>query len=95
MSALGTLDFGNKVTAIELGRISTQDNRVGIEGKDCLHSFPVVGRDLISRTAQHRDDLAPENVVGLHYQQFRCFVAHSSRLLGWSQTVAGFNSAAD
>jgi hypothetical protein len=44
---LGTLDLGEKVTAVELGRISTQDNCVGIEGKNCLHSFPVFSRDLI------------------------------------------------
>lgn len=67
MSVLGTFDFGKKVTAIELGRISTQDNYVGAEGQDCLHPFPVVGRDLVSRVTQHRDDLVPETIVGLYY----------------------------
>jgi hypothetical protein len=42
VSLLGTLDFGKQVTAIELGRISTQDNYVGLEGEDCLHAFPIV-----------------------------------------------------
>ena len=95
LSVLGTLDFGKKVTAIELGRIGTQDNCVGIEGEDCLHPFPVVGRDLISRIAQHRDDVFPESIVRLHHQQFPCFVVHNTRLLGWCQTVAGFSSGRD
>jgi hypothetical protein len=63
MSLLGTLDFGKKVTAIELWRISTQDNYVGIEGEDCLHSFLIVSRDFESRIGQHRDDVVSETIV--------------------------------
>src|SRR6267143_584976 len=91
MSVLGTLDFGKKVTAIELGRISTQDNGVGVEGEDCLHPFPVVGRDLISRIAQRGDDVFPETIVRLHNQDFPCFLVHNVRFLGWRKTVRGFN----
>jgi len=56
---LGTLDFGKKVTAIKLRWVSTQDNCVGIEGKDCFHSFPIVGGNLISSIAEYRDNLLP------------------------------------
>jgi hypothetical protein len=67
VSLLRTLDFGEKVTAIELGRIRTQDHDVGIEGDDRFHSLLVVARDYISRIAQDGDDLLPESIIGLHY----------------------------
>jgi hypothetical protein len=52
VSLLGTLDFGEKVTAIELGRIRTQDHYVGIKGVDRFHSLLVVARDYIPRIAE-------------------------------------------
>ena len=70
LSVVGTLDFGKKVTTIELGRIGTHDNCVRVEGEDCLHSSPTVGRDLISCIAQHRDDAFPETIVRLYHQDF-------------------------
>lgn len=42
VSLLGTLDFGEKVTAIELRRIRTQDHYVGVEGDDRFYSLLVV-----------------------------------------------------
>jgi hypothetical protein len=39
VSLLGTVDFGEKVTAIDLGRIRTQDHYVGTEGEDRFHSL--------------------------------------------------------
>src|SRR4029077_8800486 len=92
MSVLGTFDFGNKITAIELGRISTEHHCVGIECEESLHSFPAVCRDLISRIAQHRDDALPETIVRLHHQDFPSVVVHNARFLGWCETVTGFNS---
>ena len=76
---VGTLDLRKKVTAIKLGRISTQDDGVRVKGEDCLHPFPIVGRDLISRIAQHRDDVFSETIVRLHHQDFPSFVAHNAR----------------
>src|SRR5207248_5430928 len=95
LSVLGTLDFGKKVAAIELGRVSTQDHRVGIKGENCLHAFPVVGRHFISSLAEHDDDLLPESIVGLHHQEFACSGVHKSCFLGWPQTFAGFISGGD
>src|SRR5438309_6372347 len=82
MSLLGTLDFGKKITAIELWRVSPQDNYVGIEGEDCLYSVPIVSRDFKSGSAQHRDDVVSETIVGLHHQQFPYFGIHNTRFLG-------------
>jgi hypothetical protein len=95
MSVLGTLDFGEKVAAIKLGRISTQDNYIGIESEDSLHSFPVVGRELISRIAQHRGDVFPQSIVRFHDQQLLGFGVHNNLFLGWSRTIDGFSSAKD
>ena len=92
VSLLGTLDFGEKVTAIELGRIRTQDHYVRIEGNDRFHSFLVVARGYISRIAQDGDDLLPESIIGFHHQQFHRFRIHNIRFLGWCQTVEGFSS---
>jgi hypothetical protein len=64
---LRTFDFGEKVAAIELGRIRTQDHCVRIEGEDRLHSLLLVGRDLVSRIAQHSDELRPESIIGFHH----------------------------
>jgi hypothetical protein len=97
---LGTLDFGKKVTAIELWRISTQDNYVGIEGEDCLHPISIVGRDLKASIAKCRDDIVPETVVGLHYQRFSNSRVHDTRFFcllalkdGWCRLAAGCNVA--
>jgi hypothetical protein len=67
VSLLGTLDFGEKVTAIELGRIRTQDHYVGIKGVDRFHSLLVVARDYIPRIAEYGDDLLPESIIGFHH----------------------------
>jgi hypothetical protein len=47
LSVLGTFDLGQKIAAIELGRISAQDNYVGSKCENRLHPRPVVGRDFI------------------------------------------------
>ena len=60
---LGTFDFGEKSQQSSLGRISTQDDYVGIEGENRFHSFPVVGRHLVSRIAQNRGDVVSETVI--------------------------------
>jgi hypothetical protein len=67
VSLLGTLDFGEKVTAIELGRIRTQDHDVGIEGDDRFQALLVVARDYISRIAEYGNDLLPESIIGFHH----------------------------
>src|SRR5579863_8113424 len=91
LSLLRALNFGEKVTAVELGRIRTQEHDVGIEGDDRCNSL-LVARDYISRIAQHGDDLLPECIVGFHHQQFPSSGVHSPRLLGWCETVARFTS---
>jgi hypothetical protein len=63
----------------------------GSKARTAFVSFPVVGRDHISRIAQHRDDVVPESLIGLDYQQFPCLVVNTPLLLGWSQSVAGYS----
>src|ERR1700733_11006618 len=92
MRVLSPFDFRKKVTTIELGGISTHDNCVRVERELSLHSCLAVGRDLISRPAQHSDDLLPETIVRLHHQNFPWFVVHNASFLGWCPTVTGFNS---
>src|SRR5207302_1185640 len=91
VSVFGTFDFREKIAAIELRRIGTQDNSVGTEGEDGPHSPLIIGRNLVSRIAQSCSDVLPETIVRLHYQDSLCFVVHG-RFLGWCQTVTGFNS---
>ncbi len=58
-------DFGEWIAATELGRIGTQDNDVGLEVENCLHSPQEVGRDLVSRISQDRGNVFSEGFVGL------------------------------
>jgi hypothetical protein len=89
---LGAFDLRQKVTTIELGWISAQDNCVGIERENRFHPLPVVRRDLISRIAQCRDDLFPKSIVRLGHQHFLCFGFHNTHLLRCPRSFAGFTS---
>src|ERR1700736_4528238 len=95
MSMIGALDLRHKVTAIELGWISAQDDGVGIEYENILHPLPIVARHLIPRIAQHRDDLFPESIVRLDHQHSLSLRFHNTYLLRWPQTFPGFNLARD
>jgi len=58
-----------------------------------LPSFlPVVGRDLITRIAQHCE-MRSEEHVRFNHQQFLCFGFHNPCFLRWSQTFGRFRSS--
>jgi hypothetical protein len=37
--------------------------------------------------------VVPQSIIRLYYQQFAGFMVYNTRLLGWSQSLAGFSSA--
>jgi hypothetical protein len=95
VSLLRTLDFGEKVTAIELRCISTQDNDVGIAGGDCTDSLRGIGRNLMPRIAQYSASGFPQSTSVSTTSNFPALECTIVSLKGWPQTIEGFGSGKD